>query len=268
MDAQLGAQVDALVRETAATVVLPSYRHLQASEISEKGPGEVVTVADRRSEEVLTAGLLDLLPRSVVVGEEAYAADSALLGRLGGDAPTWIVDPIDGTANYASGSGPFCLMVALLDKTGLVASWIYDPVDDLMGHAVAGQGAFLDGARVEPAPPLPADQLRGVAPATYYPADLKAKVERGQSRLGEVSAGQRCAGREYLDLVAGGQQFTMFWRTWPWDHAPGALLVREAGGVVRRLDGADYAVTPEPGQGLLAAIDESTWDTVASALIP
>jgi fructose-1,6-bisphosphatase/inositol monophosphatase family enzyme len=60
----------------------------------------------------------------------------------------------------------------------------------------------------------------------------------------------------------------MFWRTWPWDHAPGALLVREAGGVVRRLDGADYVVTPDPGEGLLAAADEQTWQAVAGALIP
>ena len=268
IDAQLGSQVGELVRHTAATVVLPSYQHLKASEISEKGPGDVVTVADRRSEEVLTAGLGDLLPGSVVVGEEAYAADPSVLGRIGGGAPTWIVDPIDGTANYAAGRGPFCLMVALVDADGLAAAWIYDPIDDLMGYAVAGGGAFLDDVRVEPAAPLPADRLRGVAAATYYPANLRANVEGGQARLGEVTAGQRCAGREYLDLIAGRQQFAMSWRTWPWDHAPGALLVREAGGVVRRLDGAEYVVAPDPGEGLLAAADDQTWETVAAALIP
>jgi fructose-1,6-bisphosphatase/inositol monophosphatase family enzyme len=256
------------VRHTAATVVLPSYRHLQASEISEKGPGEVVTVADRRSEEALTAGLLDLLPGSVVVGEEAAAADPSVLDRIGGAAPAWIVDPIDGTANYAAGRGPFCVMVALIGADGLAASWIYDPVDDLMGYAVAGGGAFLDDVRVEPPAPLPPERLRGVAPTAYLPADLRTRVTDGRGKLGEVTGGQHCAGREYLDLVAGRQQFSMFWRTWPWDHAPGALLVREAGGVVRRFDGAEYAVTPDPGQGLLAAIDERTWQAVADALIP
>jgi fructose-1,6-bisphosphatase/inositol monophosphatase family enzyme len=268
IDAQLGSQVGALVRHVAATVVLPSYQHLQASEISEKGPGDLVTVADRRSEEALTAGLLDLLPGSVVVGEEAYAADKSVLDRIGGEAPAWIVDPIDGTANYAAGRGPFCLMVALVDTDGPAAAWIYDPIDDLMGYAVAGGGAFLDDMRVEPATPLPPERLRGVAAATYYPADLRAKVGAGHGRLGEVTAGQRCAGREYLDLLAGKQQFAMSWRTWPWDHAPGALLVREAGGVVRRLDGVEYVITPDPGEGLLAAIDDQTWRTVASALIP
>ncbi|WP_090791131.1 inositol monophosphatase family protein [Asanoa ishikariensis] len=268
MDAQLGSQVGALLRHTAATVVLPSYQHLQDSEISEKGPGDLVTVADRRSEEALTAGLSDLLPGSVVVGEEAYAADKSVLARIGGPAPTWIVDPIDGTANYAAGSGPFCLMVALVDAQGLAAAWIYDPIDDLMGYAVAGGGAFLGDVRVEPVAPLPADRLRGVAAATYYPANLRARVEGGGDRLGEVTNGQRCAGREYLDLLAGRQQFAMSWRTWPWDHAPGALLVREAGGVVRRLDGAEYVVAADPGEGLLAAIDDQTWRTVAGALVP
>ncbi|WP_239090932.1 inositol monophosphatase family protein [Asanoa iriomotensis] len=268
MDAQLGGRVGALVRQTAATVVLPSYQHLKASEISEKGPGELVTVADRRSEEALTAGLRELLPGSVVVGEEAYAADPTVLGRIGGAAPSWIVDPIDGTANYAAGRGPFCLMVALVRPEGLAAAWIYDPIDDLMGYAVAGGGAFLNDVRVEPAAPLPPDQVRGVAPATYYPADLRAKVLDGRGSLGEVTGGQHCAGREYLDLVAGRQQFSMFWRTWPWDHAPGALLVREAGGVVRRLNGGEYTVVPDPGQGLLAAIDEPTWQAVSDALIP
>ncbi|WP_089255135.1 inositol monophosphatase family protein [Asanoa hainanensis] len=267
MDAQLGSQVGALLRHTAATVVLPSYQHLQASEISEKGPGDLVTVADQRSEEALTAGLRDLLPGSVVVGEEAYAADKSVLARIGGPEPTWIVDPIDGTANYAAGKGPFCLMVALVDAKGLAGAWIYDPIDDLMGYAVAGGGAFLDDVRVEPAAPLPAERLRGVAAATYYPANLRARVAGGADRLGEVTNGQRCAGREYLDLVGGRQQFAMSWRTWPWDHAPGALLVREAGGVVRRLDGAEYVVAADPGEGLLAAIDDQTWQTVAGALV-
>ena len=63
-------------------------------------------------------------------------------------------------------------------------------------------------------------------------------------------SGQHCAGREYLDLLTGKQQFVAFWRTLPWDHAPGALLVREAGGVVRRFDGEPYRPADE-GNGLL-----------------
>ena len=78
-------------------------------------------------------------------------------------------------------------------------------------------------------------------------------------------SGQHCAGREYLDLLTGKQQFVAFWRTLPWDHAPGALLVREAGGVVRRFDGEPYRPADE-GNGLLSAISDDTWRTVADAL--
>ena len=264
---ELGGAVDALVRETAATVVLPSFKNLKSSEIMQKAPGELVTVADRRSEEMLARGLRELLPGSVVVGEEGVAADAGVLAAIAGEAPVWIVDPIDGTANFAGGRTPFCLMVALLRGATPVQSWIYDPVDDLMGYAAAGGGAFLDGVRVEPAPPLPADQLRGVASTSYLPADLRAKATAGAAPFGAVTDGQHCAGREYLDMAAGKQQFAMFWRSWPWDHLPGALLIREAGGVVRRFDGTDYVAAPDPGSGLLAATSAATWHLVADALL-
>ena len=68
-------------------------------------------------------------------------------------------------------------------------------------------------------------------------------------------------------IVAGRQDFVAFWRTLPWDHAPGALLVREAGGVVRRFDGSDYAVGDDRA-GLLAAANDDIWHTVRSALLP
>ena len=268
VDESLRGSVGALVKETAATVVLPSYQHLHDSEIIEKGPGDIVTVADRRAEEVLAAGLADLLPGSVVVGEEAVAADAALLTSISGTAPVWIVDPIDGTANFAAGRPPFCLMVALLRDGAPAQAWIYDPIDDLMGYAAAGGGAYLDDVRVGPATPLPTGELRGVVSLKYYPAEWRDRLAAGTARLGAVTAGQHCAGREYLDVVAGRQEFVMFWRTFPWDHVPGALLLREAGGVVRRFDGADYVVAPEPGHGLLAASTPEVWRTVAGALLP
>jgi fructose-1,6-bisphosphatase/inositol monophosphatase family enzyme len=255
-----------LLRETAAEVVVPMFRHLTAPDVTEKAPGEVVTVADRRSEEMISAGLTALLPGSVVVGEEGVAADAEILQRLHGDAPVWIVDPIDGTANYAAGREPYAIMVALMRRGETVSAWIYEPMTDTMAVAEAGAGAYVNGVRVEPAREVPpADRLRGVVPMTYFPAARRERVRNGRTRLGEVLGGQHCAGREYLDLLAGKQQFVAFWRTLPWDHAPGALLVREAGGVVRRFDGEPYRPADE-GDGLLSAISDDTWRTVADAL--
>jgi fructose-1,6-bisphosphatase/inositol monophosphatase family enzyme len=260
------SRVADLLRETAAEVVVPMFRHLTAPDVTEKAPGEVVTVADRRSEEMISAGLTALLPGSVVVGEEGVAADAAILRRLRGEAPVWIVDPIDGTANYAAGREPYAIMVALMRGGETVAAWIYEPMTDTMAIAEAGAGTYVDGVRVSPAPTdTPADQLRGVVPMTYFPAARRDRVKNGRARLGEVLSGQHCAGREYLDMLTGKQQFVAFWRTLPWDHAPGALLVREAGGVVRRFDGTPYRPADD-GNGLLSAVSEEVWRTVDDAL--
>jgi len=260
------ADVEDLLRQTADEVVVPMFRHLGRSDVSEKAPGEVVTVADRRAEEMITAGLTSILPGSVVVGEEAVAADGAIVERLRGEAPVWIVDPIDGTANYAAGREPYAMMVALMRAGETVAAWIYEPMTGTMATAEHGGGTYVDGDRVGPVPAGPdAAALRGVVPMTYFPAVRRERVENGRSRLGEVLSGHHCAGREYLDLLAGRQQFVAFWRTLPWDHAPGALLVREAGGVVRRFDGRPYR-PEEEGNGLLAAVSAEAWDAVESAL--
>jgi fructose-1,6-bisphosphatase/inositol monophosphatase family enzyme len=272
---ELDDAVGALLRETARDAVMPAYRHLGAADVYEKAPGEVVTVADRRAEELLTAGLSALLPGSVVVGEEAVAADPTVLDRLKGSAPVWLVDPVDGTANFAAGREPFAMMIALVRAGETEAAWIYDPVGDSLAAARAGAGTAIDGVPVrrsngQRAPLRGAEQrapLRGAVPHRYFPRELRERIAARASAPGiELLPSKHCAGREYVDLVRGRQEFVMFWRTLPWDHVPGALLVREAGGVVRRLDGSPY-LAEEDGHGLLAAADEATWDAVREALL-
>jgi fructose-1,6-bisphosphatase/inositol monophosphatase family enzyme len=262
---ELSERVAALLRETANEVVLPAFRHLGRGDVFEKAPGEVVTVADRRAEELLTAGLLDLLPGSVVVGEEAVAADAVILDRLKGAAPVWLVDPIDGTANYAAGREPFAMMIALVHEGETTDGWIYEPIGDTLAHGRAGGGAYVDGFRVEP--PFPPPVLHGAVPGKYFPAALRDRIRARATAPGvEIVRSQHCAGREYRDLLVGDRDFVMFWRTLPWDHAPGTLLVREVGGVVRRLDGSPYEVGAD-GHGLLAAVSEDAWLAVYEALL-
>src|SRR5713226_9430960 len=95
--------VERLIAEIAAEEVMPRFEKLEAGDVSEKSPGDLVTIADVATEHRLTPALIDLLPGSLVVGEEAAAAEPAVLGRLDGDDPVWRVDPIDGTVNYAAG---------------------------------------------------------------------------------------------------------------------------------------------------------------------
>ncbi|SBT48134.1 inositol monophosphatase family protein [Micromonospora auratinigra] len=264
---RLLADVGTLLRETAADVVVPMFRRLDDSDIAEKAPGELVTVADRRAEEVISARLRELLPGSVVVGEEAVAEDPTLLEHLRGAGDVWLVDPIDGTSNFAAGRRPFALMVALQRDGVPVASWVYDPLDGTLASCRAGAGTRLDGTPVRTAASTPeVGALRGTAMTRFLPPDARRSAEAGGARIGELLPGQHCAGREYLDLLTGTQHFVLFWRTLPWDHAPGTLLVREAGGVARRFDGTDYHPADD-GRGLLVAASEEIWDEVRAALL-
>ncbi|SCL13779.1 fructose-1,6-bisphosphatase [Micromonospora rhizosphaerae] len=256
-----------LLREAAAKVVVPMFRRLDDAEISEKAPGEVVTVADREAEQMISAGLRRLRPGSVVVGEEGVADDPELLRHVRGAGDVWLVDPIDGTSNFAAGRRPFALMVALLTDGELVASWVFDPLAGNLAAGRVGKGACLDGEAVRTTGPAPAlGTLRGTANTRFLPPDTRRAVEAGGERIRELLPGQHCAGREYLDILTGAQQFVLFWRTLPWDHAPGALLVREAGGVARRFDGSDYHPADD-GQGLLVAANEAVWNEVRAALL-
>ncbi|ASW56745.1 inositol monophosphatase family protein [Plantactinospora sp. KBS50] len=261
-------EVSALLREVAGSAVLPLFRRLDAADIEEKAPGELVTVADREAERLIGARLRELLPGSAVVGEEAVAQRPELLRDLSGEGYVWLVDPVDGTANFAAGRRPFALMVALLRAGELIASWILDPLAEDLAVARLGTPTLLNGVPVRPGghrPPL--EEVRGVAATRFLPARLRAEVAAGGHRLGELLDGQHCAGREYLDMLTGAQQFVLFWRILPWDHAPGVLLVRCAGGVARHFDGSEYHPA-EDRRGLLVAADEETWHGVRAALLP
>ncbi|HEU4346926.1 MAG TPA: inositol monophosphatase family protein [Actinoplanes sp.] len=256
------------MREVAAAVVLPRFRRLQDGEVHVKAPGDVVTIADQESERALTAGLTRLLPGSLVVGEEAVAADPEVLRRVSHEGAVWIVDPVDGTNNFAAGKTPFAVMVALLRAGEPVAAWILDVVGDRMTLAEAGSGAYIDGVRVKTRTDDPgAPALRGVVAQKYLPADLRARSAANAHRLARVTPGRHCAGYEYPAVATDEQQFALFWRVLPWDHVPGSLILREAGGTVLHLDGSEYY--PVNGErGLLVAPNDQIWRTVRDTLFP
>jgi len=259
-------QVSELIREVAATVVLPRFRHLSAADVQEKVPGDLVTIADQEAEVALTAGLTRLLPGSTVVGEESVAADPTVLSGVGADGAVWIVDPVDGTNNFAAGKTPFAVMVALLRDGEPAASWILDVVEDEMTVAEAGSGAWLDGVRLKTRTDHPgAAALNGSANPHYLPPDLRAEVDRNKHLLGRVTAGAHCAGWEYPAMVTDVQQFALFWRILPWDHVPGSLIVVESGGTVLHLDGSRYQPT-DNDRGLLIAPNDEVWHTVRDTL--
>ena len=251
-------KVGQIIAEIAATEVMPYFEKLGDGDITEKRPGDLVTVADVATEKRLSAALADLLPGALVVGEEAVASDARVLDALAGEASVWLIDPIDGTANFAGGIPVFAVMVALIRHGRAAMGWIHDPVNRRTATTAAGEGAWLDGKRLAVAP------ANGASGARLGNRRL-ARRTAGRTDLVETVFNYRCAGHEYIALASGAAQFAYYNRLFPWDHAPGELLHREAGGFAARLDGSSY--TPrEIDRGLLLAPDELSWRALRSAL--
>jgi fructose-1,6-bisphosphatase/inositol monophosphatase family enzyme len=159
-------------------------------------------------------------------------------------------------------------MVALVNDGETTAAWILDVVGDHLTVAEAGSGAYRDGVRVKTRTDDPgAASLHGVVSHKYLPEDLRQQVRANAAGLGGHTAGRHCAGYEYPAIATDEQQFGMFWRILPWDHTPGSLIVREAGGVVRHLDGTEYRPINHQ-RGLLVAANAEIWDTVHGTLFP
>ncbi|MEV8564828.1 inositol monophosphatase family protein [Streptomyces sp. NPDC051322] len=253
------SEVEAAVREAAAAEILPRFRQLAAHEIAEKsGPHDLVTVADRGAEEHLTAALTALLPGSVVVGEEAVAADPSSYHAIRGDAPVWIVDPVDGTRQFVRGEPGFCTLVALAHRGELLASWTYAATLDEMAVAVRGRGARLNGEPLRGGTPVVGAMLEV---ATSHP-DFTTS-EQKQSLLNLRTEGVRVrpcgsAGLEYLAIARGALDAVAFNWELAWDHAAGLLLVEETGGAHLTLTGEPFRITGGNALPFTAARDAAT----------
>lgn len=253
-------RLGSVLRDVARAEIMPRFRQLAPSDVFSKAtaedPLDLVTAADRAAEERLTLELPELVPGSTVVGEEAVAADPGVLERSRGAAPVWVVDPLDGTKNFAAGQGPFGTMVVLVERGTLLAAGIYLPELDRLYLAERGLGCHVDGERITPRVPS-SGVLAGTVYDRYLPEELaKPLIARAASHV--HVPGVICAAHEYTQIASGAKDYTHYYRLLPWDHAPGALLVREAGGVVRHPDGRDYDLFDKKESTLLAP-DEPTW---------
>ncbi len=258
--------VGKILRKVAHETIAPRFRALAAHEIEEKSPGEVVTVADRESEAVITRRLRELLPGVPVIGEEAVAANPALLDALATAPMAWLVDPLDGTANFARGDSHWAVMAALVREGETVASWIYRHTDDRLYVAERGSGAWSAGRRLRCPDGSPDRASLSGAVLERFLTDEERKLMVSRfGRFAEVMGGFSCAGYEYPAIIEGEEDFALFQRLLPWDHAPGVLLLTEAGGVARRPDGHQFSLD-HARRGLLLARSQPVWDAVHGAL--
>jgi fructose-1,6-bisphosphatase/inositol monophosphatase family enzyme len=223
-----------------------------------------VTIADKEAELILAEGLARLLPDAAIVGEEAAHGDPALLDRLG-NALCWIIDPVDGTNNFAAGKPPFGVMVALAEAGETIAGWILDPLTGRLCHAHRSGGAYVGNERIAARStgadtPIAAISLVFMDPAKREA--MKAHIAPHYT-LTDIP---RCAAEQYPRLVLGVNDVSIFERTLAWDHAAGVLFVNEAGGKAARPDGRAYRVDEAHLPGLIGAASEALWEDLAQRL--
>ncbi|WP_114952317.1 inositol monophosphatase family protein [Sphingosinicella terrae] len=256
--------VSALMYDVAANVLMPRYRRLAQGDIAEKSPGEIVTSVDLAAERRLASGLAALLPQARIVGEEATAANPELLDAAG-HGLVWLVDPLDGTANYASGRGPFGIMVALVEDGVPHMGWILDGLEGRMCFAERGKGAWRGHERVRCSPTSLRRPIAALGTHFLSPA-RRERVHAAAARHLDRVPVPMCAAASYARLLLGQDDMALFQRSLPWDHAAGALIVEEAGGRVTHWDRSDYRVGGH-GSGILAAASPALWERAAGILL-
>jgi fructose-1,6-bisphosphatase/inositol monophosphatase family enzyme len=260
------------MRDVADREIRPRFRALADGDITSKsGPNDLVTVADTEAERALIP-LLAAIEDIPVVGEEATELDPSLPDLLGTAPAAWTVDPVDGTWNFAHGSVEYAVMVARVEGGAAQAGWILHPETGDMLHGATdapatvrtAAGVVTEVDSVADAPARPLSQLRGMATLTFAPGPVAEGLAGLTADVAEVTPPRMCAGWDYWDLLKGDLDFIMYFRAKPWDHAPGAAILRAAGYAVRHLDGAEYR-PGDPGRPFLAARAQE-WDALAAVI--
>jgi myo-inositol-1(or 4)-monophosphatase len=229
--------VDAVMK--AAKGLRRDFGEIENLQVSRKGPGDFVTQADHKAEKVIYESLLKARPDFGFVMEES--------GHVEGKDTShrWHIDPLDGTMNFLHGMPHFSISVALEREGQPIAGVVYDPIKDELFIAEKGKGAFLNNRRLRVSGRT---DLSESMFSTGVPASQRSNpsiIMKEFSHVTMRSASVRCLGSAALDLsyVAAGR-LEGFWETGisSWDIAAGIVLVREAGGQVSDVYGADYTI--------------------------
>ena len=251
------AAVSRLLDDAAQTFVLPRFAKLSGTDIEAKvtagDPEDIVTVVDQQVEAHLSTELVALLPSSAVVGEESVHHRPELIKLLASNQPLWVIDPIDGTKNFAAGDGGFGVMVALVVEGHAQAAWVVLPARRQSFVAERGSGSFLNGERIRVPPGSTHGQLRGAALVRYMPGVLGVAVTESLHKRFQLVPPSGCAAVEYTDILKGERDFVVYYRLLPWDHAAPALILDEAGGCVTHLGGERYTARSENQLTVVAA---------------
>jgi len=217
------------------------------SHIQNKSEIEVVTEADIASERLIIDRIKTSYPQHAILAEESGETETGDLAKSRGEWK-WIIDPLDGTTNYAHGYPCFCVSIALEHDGLLELGVIHDPMRDEMFTGERGQGATLNGRSIRVSP---IDDLNSAMLCTGFPYDVRERSEFARHFSNFIMNAQavRRDGAAAIDLayVACGR-FDGFWEEGlkPWDVAAGVLMIEEAGGKVTNYDGSPFSIYHPP----------------------
>jgi fructose-1,6-bisphosphatase/inositol monophosphatase family enzyme len=265
------ADLRAIVKEAAEIEILPRFRKLERSGERVKSTAlDLVTDADEQAEWRMRDAVAKRFPGSLFVGEESVARDKSLLTKIKDADLTIIVDPVDGTGNFAWGLPLFGVIVAVVAKGETIAGLIYDPLGQEWQVAERGSGARLIadtgvGRELRVAKPAPLANMNGLCGWYLMPEPMRSAVCANMAKV-EATFNYRCAAYEYRLIADGRCHFALHWHLNPWDHAAGVLIHNEAGGYAACLDATPYAPTRHHG-GLLLAPNRESWQELRHALL-
>ncbi|RFC66253.1 inositol monophosphatase [Fulvimarina endophytica] len=256
--------------EAGIQKVMPSFRNLEDGDVRQKTSAiDLVTKADEEAERFIQAQIEKEAAYALFVGEEVCEKNRGLLDKIADADLAVIVDPIDGTANFAAGVPLFSIMAAVTRKGETICAAIHDPISGDTIRAEKGAGAeWLMGngesRRAKVAWPVPLEEAVGIVSTTHFEPKQRTALLRRLDQL-KVVSNYRNAGTEYRMLATGAAHVTAYAKVMPWDHAPGALIVTEAGGRVAFSDGETYRPSRRHGT-LIGACSERTFQSATSKL--
>ncbi|MFO1132144.1 MAG: inositol monophosphatase family protein [Hyphomicrobiales bacterium] len=261
----------AILADAAETEIMPRFRSLEDGGIREKtGALDLVTDADEQGEWKIRDLCAKAFPHALFVGEESVARDKGLLDRIGGADLCIIVDPIDGTSNFAWGLPLFGVMAAVVANGETVAGLIYDPVGRDWHKGLKGTGAWGESVNgrtrdLKVATPDRLSEMTGLSSWYLMPEPQRSRTVANLAKT-KASFNYRCAAYEYRLISEGLVHFSLHYKLMPWDHAAGVLIHQEAGGYSALLDGSAYNATKHEG-GIISAPDRATYDLIRRELV-
>ena len=232
-------EIKSILFDLSNKYILPMYRNLKDTDVMKKKNNDLVTSVDLQVEKKLNNILCKLLPNSLFVGEEEFSKTPNILNNYFEKKYCWTVDPIDGTTNFAKGKEKFAVMIALSFGDQILQSWIYKPLTEELCYAIKDGGAMLNEKQIKMINSLSIDKTKGSISSKYWDDNYLNIIKNIKNNFGEVKS-YGCIGFEYIDIASNIRDFAVLSKLSPWDHLPGILIIREAGGFDSYFDKGIY----------------------------